>query len=119
MRLYQELARASSLRYEPLLAEAETYHAVALLAAGRPRDARAAVVSAIVRLRDVDLDAHGTQLAWSLVQLGRILVDLGSKQDASAPLQEALDIYRRLPSPRSKRDSDAMAKAQNLLSPFG
>lgn len=32
---YRELARASPLRFEPLLAEAETYHALALLAADR------------------------------------------------------------------------------------
>ncbi len=119
VRLYQELARASSLRYEPLLAEAETDHAVALLEAGRSREALAAVASAIARLRDVDLGAHRPQLAWSLVQLARILVGLGSAQDASAPLQEALDIYQVLPSLRSKRDSDAISEAQYLRGSFG
>ncbi len=85
-------------------------------------------MAAIARLGDVDLDArpgdvdpdaHAAQRAWSMVQLGKILVGLGSVQDATAPLHEALDIYQHLPSPRRKRDSDAMADAQDLLDSFG
>ena len=115
---YRKLARASPLRFEPLLAEAETYHALALLAADRSRDAHAAGASAIARLRAGDLDSHRAQLAWSLVQLAKILVSLGSAPNAAGLLAEAHDIYRLLPL-KSKRDTDAMSDAEDLLDSSG
>lgn len=99
---YRELARASPLRFEPLLAEAETYHALALLAADRPRDAYVAGASAIARLRAEDLASHRAQLVWSLVQLAKILVSLGSAHDTAGLLTEAHDIHQSLPQVQAR-----------------
>lgn len=115
VRLYRELTRASSLRFEPLLADAEVFHAIHLLAVGRSRDAQIAILPAIERLRALDPDAHRPLLAWSLTQLGRILLSLEADANAQGPLREALDIYQRLPPGKSKRDSDSVHEARHLL----
>lgn len=114
----RRLAGADSAAYEPALAWLLNDLAVALSAAGRADQARAAIaetVEILRRLARADPGAHEDDLASSLNSLGIRLSDLGRTKEALAATSEALRILQRLTSADPDAYEPPLARALDNL----
>ena len=104
--LQRALVLRRSLHTEPHADVAATLHALGNHFIGRDRDSAVAFFSAAATMRRELSAGDDHDLAWSLLQWGRMLP--AGHADKEAHYREALEMFGRLHGPRSREVADAM-----------